>query len=193
MVVCSFAHAMRLTTLIFAVSVGLAAAAWSPLAAAQEARDFVFTDAEGHLVLRFAGTESGNLDAHQFDEVANVELSTMVHDRLRADALFEAEPVDSAWAESMETRLGEHVRQTGSDFSGVHVECRSASCRLLLDHSSTWSVEAHRALMNVAQRAVQVFIEANQASFEPVFLIAAHYQEPERPYLKMFLRRTRER
>jgi hypothetical protein len=178
------------TPLTFAAVFAATVAVWPGAAAAQGAGDFVFTDAEGHLVLRFAGAEASGLDASQFEEIANVELSTMVHDRLRADAVFEVEPVDSTWAESMAARVAEHVRQAGSEFSEVHVECRSASCRLVLDHPSTWSVEAHRALMRVAQRIVQAFIEANPATFEPVFLIAAHYQEPERPYMKLFLRRA---
>jgi len=177
----------RFPALAFATSFCLAVAVWPGHAAAQ---DFVFTDDEGHLVLRYAGAESSGPDANQFEEIANVELSTMVHDRLRADTLFEAEPVDSQWAASMETRIAGHVRQAAPEFSAVHVECRSASCRLVLEHASTWSVEAHRTLMNVAQRVVQKFIEANPASFEPVFLIAAHYQEPERPYMKLFLRRA---
>ena len=33
----------------------------------------------------------------------------MVHDRSRADAVFEAEPVDSKWAHAMETRVERHV------------------------------------------------------------------------------------
>ena len=180
---------MRLSALTV-VALFLATAAWPRLAFAQDGRDFVFTDAEGHLVLRFAGAEPGGLDANQFEEVANVEVSTMVHDRLRADAVFEAEDVDLEWAGAAEALIAAHVRHTGPEFSATHVECRSASCRLVLAHVSTWSVEAHRTLMSAAQRVVQVFIDANRARFEPVFLIAAHYQDPERPYMKMFLRRT---
>ena len=184
---------MRWSALVIAASFGVTVAVWPQLAAAQNASDFVFTDAEGHLVLRFAGTESGRLDANQFEEVANLELSTMVHDRLRADAVFEAEPVDSKWAQSTETRIASHVRQAAPEFSAIDVECRSASCRLVLEHSRTWSVEAHRALMGTAQRAVQMFIEANPSTFEPVFLIAAQYQEPGRPFTKLFLRRAARR
>jgi hypothetical protein len=181
---------MRVSAFTIAASFGMAIALWPGRAAPQGVGDFVFTDAEGHLVLRYVGAESRGLNANEFEEISNVEMSTMVHDRLRADAVFEAEPVDAKWAESMETRIAGHVRQAGPEFSAIHVECRSASCRLVLDHSNTWSVEAHRALMRVAQRVVQKFIDANLASLEPVFLIAAHYQEPERPYMKMFLRRA---
>jgi hypothetical protein len=181
---------MRRSSLTIAASVALALAVWPAPAASQGVGDFVFTDAEGHLVLRYAGAESGRLDANQFEEIANVEMSTMVHDRLRADAVFEAEHVDGEWAEAMETRIAAHVRQAVPDFSDVLVECRAASCRLVIDHPRTWSVDAHRALMRDAERVVQAFIRSNPASLEPVFLIAAHYQEPGRPYMKMFLRRA---
>lgn len=187
---CDMFKPVRLSALLLAASFGVTVAVWPQLAAAQDQTDFVFTDAEGHLVLRFAGAKPGGLDENQLEEIVNVQLSTMVHDRLRADAVFEAEPVDSKWAESMESRIERHVRETGSGFSAVDAECRSASCRLVLEHATTWSVEAHRALMGIAQQAIRRFIDANPASFEPIFLIAAHYQEPEKPYMKLFLRRA---
>jgi len=183
---------MPVSRLRIAAVFGLSIAVLAGQAVAQQrGADYVFKDDEGHLVLRYAGTDSSGLTASQFDEVSNVELSTMVHDRLRADALFEAEPVDANWARPMKARLASYIRKTGSAFTEVHVECRSASCRLVLEQRlPTWSVEEHRALMGVAQRAIQGFIEANPGSFEPVFLIAGHYQEPERPYMSLFLRRT---
>jgi hypothetical protein len=168
----------------------LAVAVLPQLAATQDDRDFVFTDEEGHLVLRYAGAGPDGLDANQMEEIVNVVLSVMVHDRLRADAVFEAEPVDSQWADSMEARIERHVSETGPEFSAVDVECRSASCRLVLEHASTWSVSEHQSLMGIAQLVIQAFIEANPASFEPVFLIAAHLQEPGNPYIKLFLRRA---
>lgn len=171
----------------------MAAAFWSQGAAAQDDRDFVFTDEDGHLILRYAGVEAGGLSSDQIDEIANLQLSTMVHDRLRADARFEAEPIDSKWAAAMEPRLAKRLSNIGPPFSGVHVECRSASCRVLLEHSDGRSVAEHRALMGSAQRAVRAFIEAHPGSFEPAFLIAAHYQEPEAPYLELFLRRAADR
>ncbi len=180
----------RFSALTIAASVGLAAALWAQPAATQGERDFVSTDDEGHLILRFAGTEARGLDADQLEEILNVQLSTMVHDRLRADSAFEAEPVDSRWAGSVEPRIEGLLSEMGPEFSAIDVECRSASCRLLLEHASTWSVADHQSLMGTAQCVIQEFIEANPASFEPVFLIAAHYQEPERPYLKLFLRRA---
>lgn len=182
---------MRSSAFALATLVGLTAAAGGPLpASAQNAQDFVFTDEDGHLVLRFTTEARGSLDASDVEEVVNVQLSTMVHDRLRADAMFEAEPVDSEWARSMEARIERHFRATAPDFHGVEAECRSASCRLVLDHASTWRVSEHESLMDVAQDAIRAFIEANPASLEPDFLIAAHYQEPDTPYMKVFVRRA---
>lgn len=183
---------MNVPRLTIAAVFGLSIAAWPGSAGAQQrGADYVFTDDEGHLVLRYAGADSSGLTASQFEEVSNVELSTMVHDRLRADTLFEAEPIDATWAGPMKARLARYIRKTGSEFTEVHVECRSASCRLVLQQRSpTWSVGEHRALMGVAQLAVQSFIDANPGSFEPVFLIAGHYQEPDRPYMSLFLRRA---
>jgi hypothetical protein len=90
----------------------------------------------------------------------------------------------------MAPRIERHVSDTGPEIPAVTVECRSASCRLVLEHASTFRVAEHQSLMGIAQRVVQTFIETNPASFEPFVLIAAHYQEPERPYLKLFLRRA---
>lgn len=181
---------MRRAPLIIAASFSLALAGWTQLAVAQNDRDYVFTDDQGHLVLRYAGAQPGGLDRNQMDEIVNVQLSTMVHDRLRADALFEAEPVDSAWADSMRSRLEKHLRVALPQISAVHTECRSASCRLVLEHSGARTVAQHQALMDVVQRAVRAFIDTHPGSFERVFLIAAHYKEPGSPYVKVFLRRT---
>lgn len=183
---------MRETLLAIATSIALAI--FPGHAAAQGGGDFVFTDDEGHLILRYVGTDSGHLDANQFDEVGNVELSTMVHDRLRADTVFEMEAVDTKWSRPTAARIARHLRHSAPEFSDVHVECRSVSCRLVLEQrSATWSVQAHRELMGTTQRVVQQFIEANPATFEPVFLIAGQYQEPDRPYMKLFLRRATDR
>ena len=185
---------MRVSVLAVAASFALALTAFPGRASAQGAGDFVFTDDEGHLILRYVGTDSGHLDAHQFDEVGNVELSTMVHDRLRADTIFETEPIDAKWSKPTATRIARHLRHAAPQFSDVHVECRSASCRLVLQQrAATWSVQAHRELMGRTQQVVQKFIEANPATFEPVFLMAGQYQEPDRPYMKLFLRRAIDR
>lgn len=183
---------MRFSEFLLAAPAVLALAAWQPCAVAQDAQDFVYTDEEGHLVLRFAGARPGSLDASQIEEIVNVHLSTMVHDRLRADSLFEAEPVDAQWASRLEPRIERHVTETAPEFTSITVECRSASCRLVLEHESTWSVSAHQALMETAQRVIRSFIEADSAGFKHVFLIAGHYQEPESPYTKVFMRRARD-
>ena len=181
---------MRFPLLTIAASFGLAAALWPQLAAAQDDRDFVFTDDEGHLVLRFAGAEPGGLDANQVDEIVNAEFSTMVHDRLRADIRFDSEPVDSEWADSMAPRIERHVSETGPEFSAIDVRCRSASCRLVLEHTGRLRVAEHQSLMGNVQLVIRVFMEANPASFEPVFLIAAYDQERETPHIKAFLQRA---
>ena len=181
---------MRFSLLTIAASFGLAAALWPQLAVAQDDRDFVFTDDEGHLVLRFAGAEPDGLDADQVDEIVNAEFSTMVHDRLRADIRFDSEPVDSEWADSMAPRIERHVSETGPEFSAIDVRCRSASCRLVLEHTDRLRVSEHQSLMRNVQLVIRAFMEANPASFEPVFLIAAYDQERETPHIKAFLRRA---
>ncbi len=181
---------MRFSALTIAASFGLAVAVWPQLATTQDERVFVFTDEEGHLVLRFAGSEPGGLDTDQVDEIVNAEFSTMVHDRLRADIRFDSEPVDAQWADSMQPRIERHVRETGPEFSATNVECRSASCRLVLEHTSRWRVSEHQSLMGNVQLVIQAFIESNPASFEPVFLITAYDQELETPHIKAFLRRA---
>jgi hypothetical protein len=185
---------MRFSVLTIAASIGLAVVAWPRPAATQDGRDFVFTDPEGHLVLRFAGSEPGGLEPDQIDEIVNAEFSTMVHDRLRADIRFDTEPVDSEWAELMEPQIAMYLGETGPDFWSISpditVRCRSASCRLLLEHTRRLQVSEHRLLMGRVQRALQAFMESNPASFEPVFLMAAYDQELEVPHIKAFLRRT---
>lgn len=179
---------MRLLTLIMA-ALGLGAAVLPCAAGAQGERDFVFTDEEGHMVLRFAGSGSGGLDADQMHEIINVSLSTMVHDKLQADIAFEAEPADPAWADAMVPRIERHVLDGRLELSALEVECRSLSCRLILEHSSTPSVAQHQALMGDVQRLIRAFVDSD-GSFAPVFLIAAYYQEPAPPLLKVYLRRT---
>jgi hypothetical protein len=181
---------MQFSMLLVSVIFSLSAAVSPQLASAQDERDFVFTDDEGHLVLRYAGAEAGNLDDDQIEEIVNVQLSTMVHYRLRADSVFEAEPVDLDWADSIEHQIEIHVNAIEHEFSEIDIKCRSTSCRLLFGHSDGWSVSEHQSLMGNAQMLIRAFIEANSAGFEPVFLIAAHFQEPEKPYLKLFLQRT---
>jgi hypothetical protein len=61
---------MRSSILTIAASVGWVVVAWPGFLSGQHERDFVFTDEDGHLVLRFAGTEPDGLDAHQIDRKA---------------------------------------------------------------------------------------------------------------------------
>ena len=175
--------------LTVAASVGLVLVICSRQAAAQDDRDYVFTDEEGHLVLRFAGAGSV-LDSDQRDEIFNAEFSSMVHDRLRADLRFDTEPVDSAWAGSMAPRIERHLREAGLDFSTMNVECRSVSCRLVLEHTRRLPISEHRSLRGHVQLVIQALIEADPSSFEPVFLIAAYDQEGETPHIKAFLQRN---
>lgn len=159
-------------------------------AAAQAVSDFIFDDEDGHLVLRFTGVSPHALSERQRDEIANSEFSNMVHDRLKADAIFEVEPVDAHWAHAMSPLIEAFVRENETRFLDVDVECRSASCRLILEHELTHGIAAHEALVPVAQRVIDSFIANHQNSFEPGFMIAAHYQEPDTPYIKVYLSRS---
>lgn len=185
---------MRFRAFTITATLGLLVAAWPLPATPQDDRDFVFTDEDGHLVLRFAGSEPGGLEPDQVDEIVNAEFSTMVHDRLRADLRFDTEPMDPEWADRMEPRIARRLRETGPDFRSIFpditVECRSASCRVLLEHTRRLPVSEHRLLMGNVERALQAFMEANPGSFEPVFLMAAYDQALEAPHIKAFLRRA---
>ncbi|HEY8520317.1 MAG TPA: hypothetical protein VIN61_09565 [Gammaproteobacteria bacterium] len=182
---------MRIATFAITATVGLAVA--GPRAgAAEDARDFVFTDSEGHMVLRFVGVPSMGLSEDQLEEIVNVQLSTMVHDRLRADARFDAEPVDAAWAQRMQARVARHVRQAAPDLASFEAACRSVSCRLVFDHPHALRVAEHQALMDRIQGVIQGLNETYPGSFAAVFLIAGQYQEPAKPFTKVFLRRADE-
>lgn len=159
------------------------------LASAQSDRDFVFNDEDGLLILRFVGAGS-ELSPNQRDEIVNQEFSQMVHDRLRADLRFDVETRDSAWAEPVEHRLDSYLREQAPEFSTFTVECRSASCRIVLEHSSTLSIVEHQRLMTSVQRTLQEFIEIEPAGFEPVFLMSAFDQGDDLPHIKAFLRRV---
>ena len=163
---------------------------WPQSGRTQSDRDFVFTDEEGHLVLRFAGTGAIGLDLSQAEEILNAEFSTMVHDRLRADLLFEDEPRDRDWAQAMEPQIEEHVKHAGPAFSKIFVECRAPSCRVTMEQPGHWSVPAHQAVLETVQESLEAFIAAHRQHFEPVFLITAYYQETETSHIKAFLRRT---
>jgi hypothetical protein len=181
---------MRASISSTVISLGLALAMWPQSGRTQSDRDFVFADLEGHLVIRFAGTGATGLDSSQAEEILNAELSSMVHDRLRADLLFEDEPRDPEWAASMEPHIGEHVKHAGPEFSDIYTECRAASCRVIMEQHRHWTVPEHQAVLETVQESLEAFIAARRQHFEPIFMITAYYQEAETPHIKAFLRRT---
>jgi len=181
---------MRASVLCAVISLGVSLGGWPQSGRTQSDRDFVFTDLEGHLVLRFAGTGATGLDSSQVDEILDSEFSTMVHDRLRADLLFEDEPRDPEWAASMEPQIEEHVEHAGPEFSDIFVECRAASCRVIMEQPGHWSVPEHRAVLETVQKSLEAFIATRRQDFEPVFMITAYSQESETSHIKAFLRRT---
>ena len=181
---------MRARAVYAVIFLGLALAMGPESAWTQSDRDFVFTDEDGHLLLRFAGTGATGLDSSQAYEILNQEFSRMVHDRLHADLLFAQEPRDPAWAASMEPQIQRHVSHIGLEFSDIFVECRAASCRVIMEQPMHWSVPAHRAVLETVQDSLEAFIAERRADFEPVFLITAYYQEAATSHIKAFLRRT---
>jgi len=157
---------------------------------AQAARDYLFTDEDGHLVLRFVGVGNDGLDSSQAYEILNQEFSRMVHDRLHADLQFAAEARDPEWAASMEPQIAEHVGHSGPDFSDIFVECRAASCRVILEQPVHWSIEGHMSVLDTVQASLEAFVSAHRQHFEPSFLMTAYYQENAMSHIKAFLRRT---
>lgn len=172
------------------ISLGLALAMWPQTGRTQFDRDFVFTDLDGHLVLRFADIGPEGLDTSQSDEFLDSEFSTMVHDRLRADLLFEAEPRDPKWAASMEPQIAEHVKHAGPVFSDIFAECRAASCRVVMEQPGHWSIPEHQALLETVEKSLKAFIAAHPQDFERDFMITAYDQENEIAHIKAFLRRV---
>lgn len=175
---------------IVSLGLALALAMWPQSGRTQSDRDFVFTDEEGHLVIRFAGTRATGLDSSQAYEVLNAEFSRMVHDRLHADLQFVAEPRDPEWAASMEPQIEKHVEHAGPEFSAILTECRAASCRIIMEQPGHWTVPAHRTVLETVQKSLEAFITARRQQFEPIFMITAYYQETETSHIKAFLRRT---
>ncbi len=163
---------------------------WPQDGPTQSDRNFVFTDEDGHLVIRFAGSGATGLDSSQVDEILNAELSTMVHDRLRADVLFAQEPRDPDWAQSMQPQIEAHVKHAGPEFSDLFVECRATSCRVIMEQPGHPSVPAHQAVLETVQESLDAFIAVHRQHFEPVFMITAYYQAFETSHIKAFLRRT---
>lgn len=170
--------------------ISLALAMWPLAGRTQSDRDYVFQDEDGHLVLRFAGIGDKALDSSQAYEILNQEFSRMVHDRLHADLQFADERRDPDWAASMEPQIAEQVRHTGLEYSDLFVECRVASCRVIMEQRKSWSVPAHLTVLETVQESLEAFIAEHADSFEPVFLITAYEQENETSHIKAFLRRT---
>ncbi len=180
---------MRVFVSAAAILLGLALAGWPPSGRAQSYRDFVFTDLQGHLVLRFAGLGPAGLDSSQLDEFLDSEFSTMVHDHLRADLLFEDEPPDPRWAASMEPQLAQRVKHAGPAFSAIAAECRAASCRLTMEQPGHWSVAAQLDVLETVQASLGAFIAAHPRDFERAFMITAYDKQFETAHIKAFLRR----
>jgi hypothetical protein len=181
---------MRAPVSLAVISLTLVLSTWPQTARTQSDRDFVFTDLVGHLVLRFPGTGATGLDSSQRDEVLDSEFSRMVHDRLRADLLFEDEPRDPEWAASMEPHIEEHVEHAGLKFSDIVVECRAASCRIIMEQPGHWTVPEHLAVLDAVQKSLEAFIAARRQDFKPVFMLAAYDKESETAHIEAFLRRT---
>lgn len=181
---------MRALILSAVLSLGLALAMWPENGQTQTHRDFVFADLEGHLIIRFAGIGAGGLSPAQVEEVSNSEFSSMVHDRMHADLVFEAERRDPAWAATMEPQIAEHMKHAGPEFSGVHAECRAESCRVIMEQTRHWTVPEHRAVLETVQKSVEAFIASHPQDFGRTFMLAAYYQEYETPQIKAFLQRT---
>lgn len=163
---------------------------WPQSGRTQSDRDYVFADEDGHLVIRFVGTGATGLDSSQTEEIVNAEFSSMVHDRLRADLLFEDEPRDPEWAASMEPEIEAHVEHAGPEFSGIFTDCRMASCRVIMEQPGHWTVPEHGAVLETVQKSLEAFIAARRQHFEPIFMITAYDQANETPHIKAILRRT---
>jgi len=180
---------MRPSISFAVISLGLALAIGPVSGRAQSDRDYVFADLEGHLLMRFVGSGE-TLDPSQAEEVLNAEFSSMVHDRLRADLLFEDEARDPEWAEWMEPKIAEHVKHAGPEFSDIFTECRAGSCRIIMEQHAHWTVPEHRVVLETVQKSLEAFIADHAQHFEAEFMITAYYQEFEIPHIKAFLRRA---
>lgn len=181
---------MHAPVLCAVISLGLAGA-MSPLAGlAQSDRNFVFTDVDGHLIIRFAGSGKTGLSESQAYEILNQEFSRMIHDRLHADLRFQDEPRDPAWAQSMEPQLERYAGHLEPEFSDIYIECRAASCRIILEQSGHWNVPEHQTVLETVQQSLEDFVGERKEQFEPVFMITAYYKEYQTPHIKAFLPRT---
>ena len=90
----------------------------------------------------------------------------------------------------MEPRISGLVRHTGPEFSDVFVQCRAASCRVIVEQPVHWNVPEHQVVLGAVQQSLEEFVAANRQAFRPGFLITAYYQENATSHIKAFLRRT---
>jgi hypothetical protein len=162
---------------------------FAPAALPGDELEFFFDDEEGHLLLRFVGLGPDGLTTTQRDEVVNAELSSMVHDHLRADLRFEAEPVDSEWAPATESKIRSYFSDPAPDFAAVDVECRSESCRIRLHQTARWDVAEHLLRLDQFRLQIDDVIADNPTSFEPSYMIAAYEKSRYSPHIKGFLHR----
>ena len=172
------------------IAVCLTLSAWAVAAQSVVDRDYVFTDEDGHLVIRFAGNGAAALDEAQAYEILNQEFSRMVHDRLHADLRFAEEPRDPEWSAGMAPTIIEHLALSGIPQSAITVTCRTQSCRVIIEQAAHMSVAEHQSAMDRTQETVSAFISAQPRIFDPVFLITAYDQAAETPHIKAFLRRV---
>ena len=157
---------------------------------AQSARDFVFNDEDGHLLIRYTGIDATGLDPTQIDEISNQEFSSMVHDRLRADLRFDVEPADADWAGFMEPQITTYLeRATAHPFSAITTKCRAASCRVIMDQPGEWRLAEQQVVLDAVAASLESFIAGHRDTFEPGFMIIAYYQHFNTPHIKAFLRR----
>ena len=156
----------------------------------QSDRDYVFTDGDGHLILRFTGRGGADLDEAQAYEILNQEFSRMVHDRLHADIQFAEERRDPQWAATMEPRIAAHLQQIDVHMSDVIVQCRALSCRVIVEQPGHRDIPEHQVTLGTVQDSLEYFVEQHPEHFLPGFLITAYFQETSTSHVKAFLRRT---
>jgi len=168
----------------------LALAACPPPASAQDDIDFVFRDEDGHLILRFVGVPPSGLSSTQRDDVENSEFSTMVHDHLRADLRFEAEPPDATWSSGMVPQIESWLHDRLDGFASTTIECRATSCRIILEHTERLPITGHEAMLGRVQSVIQDFVDGRPRDFERSFMITAYEQQFFMPHIKAFISRT---
>ena len=168
----------------------LIALGWARTGVSEDDREFIFTDDEGHLVLRLVAAGRGELGPVQRNEVLNQELSVMVHDRMHADIRFESEPLDADWASEMELRVRHILGDAATRFSDLEVECRTSTCRILLEQTTRLTISEHQQQLEQLQAVIENYIGNDPASFDPGFVMAGYEQASQTPMIKVFLQRA---